>query len=396
VSEFTDEDDALLEALEVEVPPRAESSRTSREERVVAGFEQIQRFVSLHGRVPARGDDIDLLERIYAVRLHRIRALSEFRPLLDPLDSQGLLSENQSLSTAADSDLDDDALLAELGFGSAPQGIADLRHVRSTAEKRAAEEIANRKPCDDFDKFRPMFQQVKKELDAGIRRSRPFETMDQIQQGQWFIVGGQVAFVESVGDEFQTEYGRRDSRLRVIYDNGTESDVLLRSLQRAMHRDGAGRAISTPDAGPLFSGVPDVGDESSGTIYVLQTKSDIPALAANREILHKIGVTGGSVERRIYDARLDATFLLADVEIIATYKLANINRTRLEALIHRFFDAARLNIEIKDRFGYPVVPREWFLVPLYAIDEAVKRIKDGSITEYRYDLASASLRRLGS
>lgn len=241
-----------------------------------------------------------------------------------------------------------------------------------------------------------MFEQVKKDLDTDVRRTRPFETMDQIQKNQWFIVGGQIAYVAEVGEEFVTEYGRRDSRLRVIYDNGTESDVLLRSLQRALHRDGTGRAISDPNAGPLFSGEAEEGDQASGTIYVLRSKSENPVVAANRDVLHKIGVTGGNVERRLFNAKLDPTFLLADVELVATYKLSNINRTKLENLIHRIFDPVRLDIEIKDRFGNPVVPREWFLVPLFVIDEVVSRIKDGTITAYQYDPGSASLKRLAS
>ena len=194
-----------------------------------------------------------------------------------------------------------------------------------------------------------------------------------------------------VGEEFRTQYERRDSRLRVIYDNGTESDVLLRSLQRALHRDEAGRRITEPTAGPLFTDEVDDDDEASGTIYVLRSKSDHPMVNANRNLVHKIGVTGGSVERRISNAALDATFLMADVEVVSTYKLFNINRTKLENIIHRVFDAARLNIEIKDRFGNPVTPREWFLVPSFVIDEVVDRIKDASISDYVYDPHQARL-----
>ncbi len=113
-------------------------------------------------------------------------------------------------------------------------------------------------------------------------------------------------------------------------------------------------------------------------------------------MLHKIGVTGGDLKARLANAKLDPTFLLADVDIIATYKLANINRTKLENLIHRIFDPARLDIQIKDRFGNPVVPREWFLVPVFVIDDAVERIKDGTITEYIYDPKAARLTKRGS
>src|SRR4029077_20248395 len=211
-------------------------------------------------------------------------------------------------------DLDDDALLAELGLEATKDCIAELKHVRSAADKRAAEEIANRTKCEDFEQLKPLFVQVKKDLDAGIRQTRPFQTMAEIKQGEFFIVGGQIAYVAEVGEEFKTEYERRDSRLRVIYDNGTESDVLLRSLQRALHRDEAGRRITDPVAGPLFAGETEDADLASGTIYVLRSKSDNPAVASKRDVLHKIGVTGGDVERRVANARLDPTFLMADVE----------------------------------------------------------------------------------
>jgi hypothetical protein len=181
--------------------------------------------------------------------------------------------------------------------------------------------------------------------------------------------------------------------LRVIFDNGTESNMLMRSLQRALNKDGAGRRIADPAAGPLFSSELQQGDQASGTIYVLRSKSDHPLVAANRDLVHKIGVTTIGVAQRIAGARLQPTFLMADVEVVATYELFNISQTKLETLIHRIFDAARLEIEIKDRFGNPVTPREWFLVPLFAVDEAVEKIKDGTITDYLYDATTARLQR---
>ena len=167
--------------------------------------------------------------------------------------------------------------------------------------------------------------------------------------------------------------------------------MLMRSLQRALHKDELGRRITDPVAGPLFASENAEGDQASGTIYVLRSKSDTPTMAAHRELLHKIGVTSGSVARRIANARLDPTFLMADVEIVATYELYNINRAKLEKLIHRVFDPARLDIEIKDRFGQPIVPREWFLVPRFVIDQTVEKIRDGTITGYVYDPKTAAL-----
>lgn len=136
--------------------------------------------------------------------------------------------------------------------------ITELRHVRTSAEKRAAEEIANRTVCEDFEKFKPLFERVKKELKSGIRRTLPVQKMDgikmaTIRQGEYFIVQGQVAYVAEVGAGFKTQYDRLDSRMRVLYDNGTESNLLMRSFQRALHRDEAGRLISNPDTGPLFT-----------------------------------------------------------------------------------------------------------------------------------------------
>ncbi|MEQ8285695.1 GIY-YIG nuclease family protein [Thalassospira sp.] len=393
-NQFTDEDDALLAELGVEAETKKAASRTPREERIIAGFEEIQRFVDEHGAAPRHGEDRDIFEQLYAVRLDRLRSLQECRTLLDPLDHQRILTSFEVADQAAPDDMDDEALLAELGVTADAADITELRHVRSSAEKRAAEEIANREKCEDFDKFKPLFEQVQRELDTGVRVTRPFEMKAEIQKGRFFIVGGQKAFVADMGEMTLTEHGRTDARLRVIFDNGTESNMLMRSLQRALNKDEAGRRITDPVAGPLFAGETIDGDEASGTIYVLRSKSDHPIVAENRDLVHKIGVTNMNVEKRIAGAHLQPTFLMANVEIVATYELYNINRTKLENLIHRIFDPARLDIEIMDRFGKPVVPREWFLVPLFVIDEAVEKIKDGTISNFVYDPNLAVLKRV--
>lgn len=392
---FTEDDDALLAELGVEVEVKRQLSRTPREERIIAGFEEILQFAKEHGRPPQHGEDREIFERLYAVRLDRIRDLQECRDLLTPLDQQGLLADTSSALLASEpDDLDDDALLAELGVEVAISPLTELKHVRSTAEKKAADEVANREKCEDFATFKPLFEQVQKELDSGLRETRPFEMKAEIEKGRFFIVSGQKAYVADKGETITNEQGRTDARLRVIFDNGTESNMLMRSLQRALNKDDAGRRITDPSAGPLFSDQTLDGDEASGIIYVLRSKSDHPLVTANRELVHKIGVTNMSVDKRIAGAHLQPTFLMANVEVVATYELYNINRSKLENLIHRIFEPARLEIEIMDRFGRPVVPREWFLVPLFAINDAVDKIRDGTITSYRYDPHAAELKRI--
>lgn len=384
-------DDELLDALGVDEGTAKTSSHSVREERIIAGFDEIQRFVERYGRAPQHGEDKDIFERLYAVRLDRLREQEECRVLLESFDHQGLLSGAEIAPVDPVESMDDDELLAELHGAVGPSGITELRHVRSQAEIRAAEEIANRERCEDFDRFRPLFEQAERELKSGVRHTEPFGNDVSVNTGSFFILGGQLVFVAEKGDQFQTPNGHPDARLRVIYSNGTESNLLLRSLQRALYKDEAGRRLTGPNTGTLFSATWDEGDIESGTIYVLRSLSDHPFVAEHRELIHKIGVTGGKVETRIGNSAHDATYLLAGVEIVASYKLAGINRTKLEGIFHRIFAPAQLDLTIHDRFGRPIRPKEWFLVPLDVIDEAVRRIRDGSITNVVYDPKMASL-----
>ncbi|TCS32914.1 T5orf172 domain-containing protein [Paucimonas lemoignei] len=391
------DDDELLDALGVEVTAVKASSRTPREERIIAGFEDILRFYQAHGRAPTHGEGRDIFERMYAVRLDQLRKLPEAQALLAEMDSPGLLA-GAIASTTVDVDaLDEDALLAELGIDTEAVDQSDitvLRHVRPYAEIKAAEEVANRTPCVDFDRFESLFAEATAGLKAGSWMTKPFVKDASIEAGDFFIIGGQIAYVAEMHDGTKTKDGRDNPRLRVIFDNHTESNLLLRSLSRSLYPDGdtpVGRRLIRKDDGPLFGSAAESDDIESGTIYVLRSQSDHPFIAEHRELIHKIGVTGGSVESRIVGAEKDATYLLAGVEVVAAYKLHNLNRTRLEKIFHRLFGAVQLDLTIEDRFGNPVKPKEWFLVPLHVIDEAVQRIRDGSIANAIYDPKSARL-----
>ncbi|MDO9453389.1 MAG: GIY-YIG nuclease family protein [Stagnimonas sp.] len=389
-----DEAEELLAELGVEVAPLKASSHSPREERIIAGFEDILRFHQQHGRAPLHGEGRDIFERLYAVRLDQLRKLPEAQVLLAGVDTPGLLTAAAASQVDIDS-LDEDALLAELGIGDnaeAQNDIMTLRHVRPYREIKAAEEVADRTRCEDFARFQQLFEQVERELKSGVRKTLRFGRDASIAKGDYFILGGQLAYVADRGEDFRTSNGHPDARLRVIYSNGTESDLLLRSLQRALYKDETGRRLTDPEMGPLFGDAPEPDDIETGTIYVLRSQSCHPFVAEHRALIHKIGVTGGKVETRIAGAEKDATYLLAAVEIVATYRLHNLNRTKLENIFHRLFGAAQIDLTIQDRFGNPVKPREWFLVPLHVINEAVEHIRDGSITQYRYDSNTAILK----
>lgn len=395
VERITDEDLELLGELGVESTATPTGTLTATQQRVIAGFEEIERFAVEQGRLPQNGEERDIFERLYAVRLDQIRQSPDCRAVVASLDTRGLL-DGDAIDFGAQ-ELSDEELLASLGVEADGQSeVTRLVHVRSRAEINAAEEVAQRAPCPDFDIFKPLFALVQGEIESGARHSIKYRDNADIAQGDWFIVEGQKAFVAEMGEPFVSDYGRPDRRLRVVYGNATQNELLLRSLQRALNRDKASRRITALDDGEnlsLFAESSDATDDgenesveiSSGTIYVCRSLSDHPFIAENRQVIHKIGVTGGAVAARVANAKNDPTFLLAEVKIVATLPLKSIERHKLEAMLHKFFINARLDMELKDRFEVLVKPREWFFVPLDVIGQAVDKINEGTLDGFRYD-----------
>lgn len=388
----------LLAAIGAVPEKKKKAARSPKEARIIAGFEEIQRFVAEQGHLPRHGPELDIFERLYAVRLDRLRAQSDCRELLEELDSDSLLKSSDCEDDLAQ--LGNDALLAALGLeAKAEKGsITTLSHVRSAAEKReAAEEIADRKPCKDFAKFEQLFKEMREDLESKRRSTQPYSRAagnsqtTQIEQGQFYVLNGVSAYVADIENLEQTKHRYQDGRLRVIFDNGTESNLLFQSFHRALREDPGGRLVSEPEAGPLFEDPTSVEGDRSGTIYVLSSWSDDPFFAKNRPVLHKIGVTRGDVKKRISNAQNDPTFLCAGVKIEREYPLYDLDRLKLENLLHRFFAPARLELSLGDRFDKKVNPREWFLVSLPAIEEAIERIRDKSLHLYRYDPSTARI-----
>lgn len=391
-------DDDLLSELGIDLAPVKQVTYTAKEERLISGFEEIIQFYEKNQRVPSNSNDADIFERLYAVRLNQLRELPEALSLLEAFDQYNLINSSTSEPSYM-SELEDDDLLSELGIEvESNDSILVLQHVRSRKEREVSELIATRKVCLDFPIFNEVFIQVEKDLEQGLRLTKPFGKDASIQLNDLFILDGQIVYVAEIGEFFKAPNGENDARMRVIYSNGTESNLLMRSLKKALHDDIAGRRILVAkNTGPLFSSnnllEPDMDIEvKSGSIYVLRSLSDNEFIKANKHVLHKIGVTTGNVNKRITEARKDPTYLLADVELVATYSLPeNIVPQKLEKLIHKVLQSAQLDIVIADRFGNPVKPKEWFLVSLNIINDIIEHIKNSSIETVYYDAEKAQL-----
>ena len=394
-SDFSFEDAELLKDLGVVSETAKARTYTALEERMLAGFEDIERFVEEHGRLPRHGNDNDIFERLYAIRLDRILEQEDCLALLETVDKQGILAQAQDqLSSMPNENMTDSEILDALGVEDERSDVTNLTHVRPRSEKNAsAEDVARRERCADFDRFQPIFERVQDEINSGTRPTVKYKDSANYKVGDLFIVNGQKALIAGMTEKFITEYDRSDKRLRVIYDNGTEAGVLLRSLQRALNRDANGRRVleSPANALPLFASEPGEGDIETGHIYVVRSKSDNSFIAEHRDLIHKIGMTKGDIKKRLSGAKKDPTFLLADVELVASYALSNINPTKLENLLHAFFVDARLDLKLQDRFGEAVTPREWFMLPLGVIDGAIDQLCRGNLEHFYYDGKNARL-----
>ena len=288
--------------------PEKKGGRSPREERIIAGFEEIQRFVEKHGRAPQHGEDRDIFERLYAVRLDRLRALARM-PVACSRRSiiRGCWPARSGAADEPAEPMDEDELLAELEGAAGDSDITNLRHVRAAPRSARPRKSPTARNARTSSTFKPLFQQVQKELESGDATDAPFRVEGRNQNGQRGLSSADRRLTSPRSERRSpAPHGRTDARLRVIFDNGTESNMLMRSLQRALNKDEAGRRITDPVAGPLFSEELAEDDQASGTIYVLRSKSDHPLVSANRDLVHKIGVTNLNVEQRVAGRALAA------------------------------------------------------------------------------------------
>jgi len=329
MSEPTDRD--LLNELGVDLEIKKHHSLTPAQERIISDFEEVQTFYEEFKRLPQNQEGRDIFERLYAVRLNQICENEDCLSLLKTLDYQDLISTN-SLKDGdiIHQDIDDSELLSKLGIDEEFKEITELKNVRSSQERRLAEEFANREICENFSSYKLIFQEVIKDINNGQREILKLKQRPEIKSGKFFILGGQYTYVENVGEIFMQEYGISDARLYLIFDNGTESRMLMRSFQKALAIDESSRVITEKNLGPLFANTKTNQDESTGTIYVLRSKSNNPFIEENRNLIHKIGFTTNTIQKRIANSKLDPTFLMADVETVASYQLYNLKGSKFE------------------------------------------------------------------
>jgi hypothetical protein len=379
----------------LDVKPAA-AGAPSETARIRQQFEEISSFVDRVGFPPGEGPEghrPGLSERALQARLKACRATPSLLEDLAAHDRHGLLAAQ--IDAAPDpTTLDELLALDDELLDSPGSEIFTFKHARPLSAQ--PDKISERKACTDFADFKPLFDACFEDLKARRRKSMPFANEQEIAAGEFFILNGVTVYVAAVNDPHMRN-GKRNARLRLIFENGTEGENLLRSLATELYKDPFGRRISDPDAGPLFEvSEPEVANtlepgRLTGCIYVVRSLSTDPEIARLGDSLFKIGFTTGSFEDRIRGAKDDPTFLLAPVHPVRTYTSVDLNPTRLENLLHRLFGAARLDLELMDRFGKPFRPREWFLLPLPVIEEAIRRVLDGSVVHYAYDPRKAAL-----
>lgn len=382
---FNDDDFGLLDSKF-----KASTVKTD-EERLIDSFEEINVFIDKNDREPNKSS---MSEYGLMAKLKNFRDNERQKKILKPYDRHNLLGRVEMEKPSIDDILNDD------DFGlldtDSDLDIFKFKHTPRTEERAEADFVAQRKPMKekDFEKYEKIFLQVHKDIKEGKRKIEPFTNIEKnLHIGNFYLINGVMLYLESANlkkEEWQQKSGNRvriEGRTRTIFENGTYSNMLYRSLGKQIQKDG--KLITNTYEKiehDLFvnSGLVKEEDVQSGWIYVLKTKSTNKELSRIKD-LYKIGFTSGSVDDRIKNAQNEATYLFADVKKIATYKVYNRSANKLERLLHRFFADACLDINLFNEKGQRLSPREWFVVPFEVIEEAIQLVLNEKIMNYKYD-----------
>lgn len=391
---FVDDDQGLLDS-------RGTNQAPSQIHRLREGFAEINAFVDGNGQVPSStGGQIErrLARRLAAIR--RDRSKAQVLAQDDRHDLLGSASEHDAVPVDEDFDavsenvtsLEDILADSDGLLDSEAQELFEERHIQFGAKKNTPDEIAQRTPCQDFDRFEGLFNGAKSEIREGHSETVRFAQGAQIQEGDFFILDGVMCLVDKIGEKNEgAGHSRHNPRIRVIFDNETESNLLLHSFARALYKDPNGRRILM-DPDRVFEKMQGLShhDRRKGVLYILSSQSTNPELAAMNDLC-KIGYTEEALEKRIAGAQRSSTYLEAPVTVEATYDCYGVNPRAVERLVHAMLSSQKLNVTLTDHEGRRYRPREWFCVDLETAKAVVERIADGTISNYRIDGVSGRL-----
>lgn len=365
---FNDDDFGLLE-----VKPKI-CNKSTPEERLIKSFDEINKFIDDTGNIPQETGST--LERCLYYRLQNFLENNQKMQILKPYDRHNLLTIEEKAPETVDDIFNDD----DFDILKDETDIFTLKNVSKSI--KMPDYRGKHKPCKDFSKFEKKFVDCQQDIKNGKRSLSPFTKEQLIEEGMFFVLKGVLLYIDNVG-EFKLVNGKKQSRLRVIYENATESDILNRSLARALYRDGRRVSQNTETVLDKFAGITEE-DKETGYIYVLQSLSQDEQVQSVKD-LYKIGYCGPDIEKRIKNAQNEPTYLMASVKIVSAFKTFNMDTQKFEHLLHKFFGHCCVAIDVFDNNGTRHSPREWFQIPYDIIDKAIHLMISGEIVNYKYD-----------
>ena len=367
--------------------PKKLAARTS-DERLASSFYEINDFIEKNEREP-KPDVSNISEYKLYSTLKGLRENEEKMIALEPQDKYGLLNIEKKEINSIDDIFGDDSLDI---LGDDAEGLFTFKHTPKDYERAKADFLGKRFKCKDFDKYEHLFKEVQDDLALGKRKLVDFKESN-LREGNYYIYNGILFLLESITYEKKDHYRedgtrvRKDGRTRCIFENGTESNILKRSVEKNLYKNGK---VVTQNVDEVieeftetFSGITKE-DKETGHIYILTSLSEKEEIASLNN-LYKIGYSSTSVQERIKNAENEPTYLMAPVKIESSWICYNMNAQKFESLIHRFFGHTCLEIDVFDNNGIRHTPREWFIAPLKAIEQAVTLLDSGEIINYRYD-----------
>lgn len=359
----------------------SKATHISENTQLIESFNEINKFYQDNGREPEE-DSSNIIEAKLFFRLSNIRSDKEKCKILKKYDDYNLLRPINKVEVNSISDIFNND-----HFNIFSNIDDDIFDVRSLPKRTTMPDyIASRKVCKDFYKYEEILKQCQRDLKEGKRKLIKFKNGQKVEKGYFFVLKGVLLYVDKVG-QTTVENGVKNARLRCIFENGTESDMLMRSLSAELYKDGRRVTDSNENLKKelleRFNTITKE-DKETGYIYVLKSKSKNRDIASISN-LYKIGFSTITVEERIKNAENEATYLMAPVKVIMSYKCYNMNVAKLETLLHNFFRKSCLDVEVIDKNGERHKPREWFIAPLEVIEEAIKLIINGQIINYKYD-----------